>query len=478
MDNTEIAQKLLQIAGNPLEFLEYVYIRDPLRGRIKFEQWNHLLDALTVFLAFPLVIILKARQIGVSWLLAAYAVWTILTKPLANVLLISKGEREAGELLSKCKFIYQNLPDYLQQSLSYDSASCIGLSKMESKITALPCTGTAGIGEAATLVICDEWDKWDVEIQESNFASLKPTIDAGGQFIGVSTVDKYKVDSLFKQIFREALAGHNNFKGLFYPWNIRPGRDSNWYKKQELDYPDYLLKQEYPSTVEEALSPLTGKSIFRPEALERLLNNTIAPTEIRRGYVHIIHPPEVGVRYVGAVDVGEGVGLDYSVYNIVGTKGMQSEVCAVIYSNEIKTDLFAYEIYRLWEEYYKHLLAVENNSLGIAVLNKLVELGCSNLYKTKEKLGWTTTAQTRETGLVELSQDIDNGSLITRFRPQVLELMNFYFKDGRPQAARGGHDDLVMSLMIANQIITPYSSGVLPTIRLVGKQAKKAFVRT
>lgn len=465
--------------------MEYVYIRDPLKGQIKFEKWPHLIQILRTFEGNPLIVILKARQIGVSWLLACYALWIALTRPHANILLISKGEREAWELLSKCRFIYNNLPDWMQQSLSYDSVSCLGFFQLGSKISTLPCTGTAGIGEAATVVICDEWDKWDVEIQEQNFASLKPTIDAGGKFIGVSTSDKTKADSFFKETLRGARSKENNFVYLFYPWSIRPERDEAWYERQKADYPDYLLKQEYPNSLEEALSSLTGKSVFSQDALEKLLAGAIEPEETRRGYIHIIHPPEVGVRYVGAGDVGEGVGLDYSALSIVGVRGIQAEVCAVIHSNQIKTDIYAYEIYKLGEEYFNPLLGVENNSLGVATLNKLSELGYPRLYSTKDKkgnikkLGFTTSGFSRQENLIELSNAINNGALITKYKPQILELMNFYFKEGRAEAAKGSHDDLVISLMIANQLLKEIPiMGRLPIIKMRGTPAPMTYTRT
>lgn len=417
--------------------------------------------------------------------MAIYALWVALTIPYSNILLISKGEREAWELLSKCRFIYNNLPDWLKQPLSLDSVSCMGFSVLGSKISTLPCTGTAGIGEAATLVICDEWDKWDEEIQEQNFASLKPTIDAGGKFIGVSTSEKAKIDSFFKKILRGARAKENNFVYLFYPWSVVPDRDDIWYERQRADYPDYLLKQEYPNSLEEALSPLTGQSVFNEEVLRKLLEKSVEPEETRRGYVHIIHPPVVGVRYVGAGDVGEGVGLDASTFNIIGSEGLEAEVCAVIHSNQLKTDIFAYEIYKLCEEYFNPLVGIENNSLGVATLNKLTELGYPRLYSTKDKkgnvkkLGWTTSGFSRQEALIDLSLAIDNGKLITKYKPQVLELMNFYWKDRKAEAAKGSHDDLVMSLMIGNQMLkeSPIIRA-LPRIRLVGTPVKETYVRT
>jgi len=130
-------------------------------------------------------------------------------------------------------------------------------------------------------------------------------------------------------------------------------------------------------------------------------------------------------------------------------------------------------------------LAIENNSLGVATLNKLVELGYPRLYSVKDKkgnikkLGWTTSNLTRQEAIIELSNSVNNGSLITKFKPQVLEMMNFYFQDGKAQAAKGSHDDLVMSLMIANQMLkeSPILKE-LPVIKLGGKSPEKTFSMT
>jgi len=454
-----------------LNFLDYVYVSDPLRGAVKFEKWPHLLQVIDALLKHRLVVILKARQIGISWLLAAYALWMALTKVGASIFLISKGEREAMELLSKCKFIYKHLPESTRLPLFYDSATSLGFDGVDSKIVALPSTETAGRGEAATLVIGDEWDYH--QYAEQNYAALKPTIDAGGQFIGATTSKKDEPESLCKKIIRGAIEGVNNFYLLFFNWRVRPGRDDDWYEQQKKEYPDYQLEQEYPNSLEEALAPLVGKSVFDRDALLKLIE--ISETPKPDNNVYKIHPPVVGVKYVAGVDVGEGVGLDYSVLTVIGRTGLAAEVCAVIWGNEIKTDYFAYQCDQLCREYFKPILAVENNGLGLAVLNKLEELSYPKLYHAKTpkgdkkpKAGWSTNPTSRIAAITDLATAIGDSSLTTRFKPQVLEMMNFYWKEGRPEAAKGAHDDLVMSLVIAYQMLKEAPSyGPAPHIPMV-----------
>ena len=187
-------------------------------------------------------------------------------------------------------------------------------------------------------------------------------------------------------------------------------------------------------------------------------------------FIWIYREPKVGVRYVAGVDVGEGVGEDDSTLTILGREGMQSEVVAVICSNAIGTDLFAYEVDKLCRRYFNPLLCVENNSLGDSVLKKLLELGYPRLYyeqkemkKGVRKPGIATTGFNRTVNINELGQNIANGSVITRCKPQLLQMLEFHWDfDHKPARPEGGkHDDLVMSFVIANQMLK-HQYSVLP----------------
>ena len=190
-------------------FLEYVRLLEPPPGQalIPFAFWDHLAAVTDLLLTRRLVAILKARQIGVSWLLAAYTLWVVLYHEGAVALLISKGQNEAGDLLDKVKFIHQQLPQWLQKRVGVSSGQELSFPDMHSKITALPSTENAGRSEAATLVVQDEADFH--EHLDSNYAAIKPTVDAGGQLIMASTANKRRLTSLFKQVYRGAAAWPN-----------------------------------------------------------------------------------------------------------------------------------------------------------------------------------------------------------------------------------------------------------------------------
>ena len=143
-----------------LTFLDYVYLLDPppAMGVIKFEKWPHIIELVESFITKRLIVVLKARQVGVSWLLAAYALWVALYHKGALDLLFSKGQLEAGALLDKVKFIHKHLPPELRQVTGTDSGQEYEFPEMLSKVLALPSTETAGMGFTATVVETDEAD--------------------------------------------------------------------------------------------------------------------------------------------------------------------------------------------------------------------------------------------------------------------------------------------------------------------------------
>ena len=99
------------------------------------------------------------------------------------------------------------------------------------------------------------------------------------------------------------------------------------------------------------------------------------------------------------------------------------------------------------------LLCIDNIGIGKAVVDKLVELGYSNLYKQKEKIGWNLTRPNKRELAVKLIESINNSSLITRFKPQIKELMEYQWVKAYPEPTGRTHGDTVISLMLVNEML-------------------------
>jgi len=227
---------------------------------IPFRLWPAQRQVLRDFVVHPYTIVLKARQLGMSWLTLSYALWLMLFHPAANIMLMSKRDDESIELLANRLIeMHARLPEWLQaKRVLQESAHDFVLSN-GSRAKAFPTSG--GRSYTGTLVLLDEADFLPDLTKVLN--AIKPAIDAGGHLIMISTVDKERPLSTFKELFRDAWYHKGtNYHPIFLPWSARPGRTQIWYDQITVDMrkqsggTDDGLWQEYPATPEQALAPL------------------------------------------------------------------------------------------------------------------------------------------------------------------------------------------------------------------------------
>ena len=230
---------------------EHCHIYDSgSRDWIPFRLWTAQEQALNTIHTHQLIVWLKSRQIGATWLSLAYVLWNALFNPIAESLIFSLREKEAMYLAERTMGIYQRLPDYLKVPLARESASVLEF-KNHSTIRAFP-TGR-GDSYTATLAVVDEADLiLDLEIM---LGSIKPTIDAGGKLVLVSRINKRKPNTAFKHTYRQAVLGENSYVPIFSPWYTHPNRDAGWYAQQQKDAITLDdLYEQYPATAQEALA--------------------------------------------------------------------------------------------------------------------------------------------------------------------------------------------------------------------------------
>lgn len=236
----------------------HVMIEDATaRAWVPLDLWPAQADVIDLLQVDKQVIMLKARQIGLTWLCVAWCLWSMLFRPAATVLLFSRRQDEAINLLDdRMKGMYRRLPPHLQaQAIIEDNGSEWTLSN-GSVARAFPTTG--GDSYTASIALVDEADL--IPDLDAFMASVKPTIDAGGQLIMISRADKATPSSAFKRIYRSAVAGTNPaWRAVFLPWTARPDRTSEWYERQKADVLARTgvldeLHEQYPATDVEALA--------------------------------------------------------------------------------------------------------------------------------------------------------------------------------------------------------------------------------
>jgi len=242
---------------------EYVKIedKDSETMTIPFHLWEAQKPVLTSFINERLVQVLKARQLGLTWLALAYCAHRLIFREGFTITALSKSDDDAKELVRRLEFILDNLPVWLvgvkgkgwEKTTEHISI----LHKNNSTFQSFASSQNAGRSFTVNLVLLDEWafQAWARDIWSAAYPSInRPT---GGQVIGLSTIER---GTLFEDIWNDK---DSNFKKIFLGWSSDPRRDQAWYKRTESDlkFANKDVRAEYPATPEEALA-IPGGAFF------------------------------------------------------------------------------------------------------------------------------------------------------------------------------------------------------------------------
>lgn len=385
-------------AASPLYFIgAYCWVFNAtVEAWIPFDLWPAQKWALVQLDARRLTIILKARQLGFTWLILGYALWQMLFRPAATVGLFSRTETDAGDLLDfRLKGMYERLPAFLQAGAVISS----NLSRWElsNGSVAMAFATTGGRQYTFSLLIADEADFQ--ENLPSFMRATKPAIDAGGRMILLSTSDKGKPGSLFKKIYRAAKKRANLWHSLFLPWHARPGRSARWYSAQKRDTLANTgalddLHQEYPATDTEALAPRSLDKRIPSTWIEncyREEDGQTVKTAPAIAQLVIYRRPVPGRSYCVGVDPAEGNPTsDDSALTV--TDALTGEECAVL-SGKFQPSVIAGHADTIGHYYNDAGLMVERNNHGHAVLLWLEEHSELELLLGHDgKTGWMSSA--------------------------------------------------------------------------------------
>lgn len=466
-------------ADSPALFLQrYAHIQNQNEAKkVKWEPWQYQIDLLTLFRQYPEIIILKARQLGISWLVSGYADWTANFKDDARVLMLSYKENEAFELLSKARYIYESLPDFLRRPLDNMSRGWLSFKDWHSEIKTFPSTSEAGIGYNATLVIRDELARHP--FGKENYANISPTIDSGGQIIDLSTIDKSNPDNHFTERIRRALKGSEKhvlssgieyYTGgeskaclIFLGWKLRPTRIDGmsveeWFETRIIHkYEPMQIEEQYPSSLDEALRPSAITAFFDFKALNDMMLQVDTPLrnfndfDTYNGMVRVYKPPVLGRIYAVFTDPSNGIADPF--VTIVMDARTGEGVCTAV------GNIPAQEVARIHDT----LVRAYNNAYNTGEVNAMAGGSFIDTLKTLEtpnivprrlpdgkiapnKIGWYSTKPMRDNSLHELKEAVRK-QLITIHDREAVEELRFFqqTESGKLEAPGHKHDDWVMA---------------------------------
>ena len=475
--------EIIKCGKDPLYFFNsYAKIQHPVKGLIPFNTYQFQNTCVQDFIDHRFNIILKSRQLGMSTLCAAYAVWLALFQRDKNILIIATKLSVAQNFITKVKTMIKSLPKWLVlPEIITNNKQLIEFSH-GSSIKAIPTSDDAGRSEALSLLIVDE--AAFVKNFDDLWMGLYPTISTGGRVIILSTPNG--VGGQYFKLYTDAEAGVNEFNPIKIPWDSHPERDEKWFNNTTRNLSDRQISQEYLCDFASS-----GETFLSSGDIE-WINSISRPPRERTGFdrnIWIWEYPLSEHSYIISADVSRGDSKDYSTFHIID---IDVGECVVEYKGKIPPDRFAEVLNEYGLKYNKAILCPENNSYGYATILKLKELQYPSLYYKKRKsvyivdytpshesdvAGFTTSGKTRNLILTKLEETLRNKQILiysSRFHD---ELKTFAWKGNKAQAMKGYNDDLVMSFAIGVWLFDT-SDGYGKNSKLLNEAMLKAMKMT
>lgn len=450
--------EILRCGKDPIYFINtYVKIQHPLRGRIAFETYGFQDDVISEMQSHRLNIVLKSRQLGLSTIAAAYAVWYAIFHKDKNILVIATKLDTAQNFIKKVKVAIQSLPKWLLLPKFEQNKTEIKLSN-GSQIKAIPTSDDAGRSEALSLLIIDE--AAFIRNLKDIWTGLAPTISTGGNVLMLSTPNG--VGGTYYKLWTDAKSGQNGFNCIELPWHVHPEHDNDWFDKETKNLPKRETAQEYLC---DFLS--SGATFLNADHIDWLRSNVKEPISkdgIDRN-IWTWEKPLSGAKYVISADIARGDGADYSTFHVINA---DTSTVVVEYMGKAPPEVMG-QLIDQWGRKYNNALAIpENNSFGYTTavyLRDTAAYPCLYYDKTKgdpftfvqydkTKLpGFSTQKNSRVNILTKFEELIRNKRLHSSSSRLIPQLQAFVWIGQKPQALRDSHDDLIMSLAIGAWIV-------------------------
>jgi len=408
---------------------KYYTIQHPTKGRMTFNLYPFQEKVLKLLQRHDYSIINKSRQLGISTLTSAFALWMMLFEQDKNVLVLATTQATAKNMVTKVRFAYDNLPQWMQMPVLEHNRLSLRL-KNGSQIKAVSAATDSARSEAVSLLVIDE--AAFIDRIEDIFTAAQQTLATGGRCIALSTPNG--VGNWFHKEFTRAQLGENKFTPISLPWTVHPERNQAWRDEQTQE-----------TTVQE-------------------------PVE-RSGPNHaywVWNYPDPMKTYMIVADVARGDGKDFSTFHVIDTLTVDQ---VAEYKDQIPTKDFARMLVSKAIEWNNAMLIVENASIGWDVVTTIQEMGYPNLYYApKSEIvgtqidlyvtkfdrgdgmvpGFSMNQRTRPLVIEKARSFMEEKSALIRSQRLLDEWRVFIWKHGKPQALQGYNDDLVM----------PYSIGL------------------
>ena len=455
---TLIREEWVKCAKDPVYFFKkYCYIQHPHRGKILFNLYPFQEDLMQNVNDNRFNVILKSRQLGISTLSAGYSLWLMLFHEDKNILVIATKQEVAKNLVTKVRFMHDNLPSWLKGQTEEDNKLSLRL-KNGSQIKATSAAGDAGRSEALSMLIIDE--AAFINNVEEIWTSAQSTLSTGGGAIVLSTPNG--VGNWFHKIWQQGQQGEQWYPTELH-WTVHPERDQQWRDEQSK-----LLGEKGAAQECDCDFISSGHTVVEGATLQWYEETYVKDPLEKRGFdgnYWLWDYPNYSRDYVVVADVARGDSSDYSAFHVFDVETVEQ---VAEYKGKLDTKQFGAMLTSVATDWNNAMLVIENANIGWAVIQEVIDRNYTNLYysyrdlgyvdedihlrkgfdlKRKEDMvpGFTMSSRTRPLVISKLDMYMRERTPIIHSKRLIDELFVFIWNGSRAEAQRGYNDDLVMS---------------------------------
>jgi hypothetical protein len=451
------------------------------------------------------LIVLKARQEGVSTIVEALIYWYTATHRNINAKIVSHDRESASNLYSMFRRYYDNSEPIFKPTTKYNTKNDLlfdndqgtGL-KSQVSISSAENTGT-GRGLTVSFLHGSEIAMWHngqellagllqtVPLLKNTMIVLESTANGQGDFFHKTWQAAKRGDSIFEPFFF-GWHEHDEYRLPTKPIKKLTPEEKELKRNYNLDDEQIAWRrlklrefagnedkfaQEYPINDQEAFLA-SGRARFNSYKLMDMEERCTEPGHfdlIAKGETFLAKPvpgsplkiweqPQEGVKYVLGADVSD-VGDDFSVATVMRTDKTKT---VARWRGDVEPSEFGEIINDLGVWYNHALVGVESNNHGLTTIQRLRDMRYRNLYRRERglderfeeftsKLGWRTDRKTKPLMIDALAEAIAKEKIDDRDIVFIRECLSYVIDDrGRTNAQEGEHDDTVISTAIALQL--------------------------
>lgn len=183
----EQAKELAKCAKDPIYFIEkYVYLKHPKMGRMLMQLYPFQKRLIQTYTENRKCISMLSRQCGKTQTASAYILWWAIFKDDQYILVASKDQGGADEIMERMWFSYEELPWWIKPGVRKNDVKTKHFDN-GTKIVSTATTESAGRGRSVSLLYLDEFAFVRPSVATEFWASISPTLSTGGDCIITST---------------------------------------------------------------------------------------------------------------------------------------------------------------------------------------------------------------------------------------------------------------------------------------------------